>query len=68
MDASHAGWFGALFERFVDAIDRGEAVGRDALDALACVGAIEAAYASADAGGRPYALADRTPPSFAAAG
>jgi predicted dehydrogenase len=50
MDASHAGWFGSLLDRFAGAIERGEHVGRDARDAAACVRLIETAYASARAG------------------
>jgi hypothetical protein len=47
MDASHAGWFGAVLDRFNEAIDGGQYVSRDARDAVLCVRVIEAAYASA---------------------
>jgi predicted dehydrogenase len=50
MDASHAGWFGALLDRFALALDRGEYVGDDARDAALCVRLIETAYASARSG------------------
>jgi predicted dehydrogenase len=49
-DASHAGWFGAILDRFSAAIDKGEFVGADARDAALCVRLIETAYASSRSG------------------
>jgi predicted dehydrogenase len=57
MDASHADWFGSLFERFGDAVERREFAGRDATDALECVRLIQAAYDSAHRDGREVVLA-----------
>jgi predicted dehydrogenase len=56
MDASHVTWFSSLFERFSDAIDSKEYVGKDARDALRCVELITTAYASARAGCREISL------------
>jgi predicted dehydrogenase len=56
MDASHVTWFSSLFERFSDAIDSKEYVGKDARDALRCVELITTAYASARAGCRELSL------------
>jgi predicted dehydrogenase len=61
MDASHVTWFASLFERFVDAIDTNEYVGKDARDAYRCVELITTAYASAHAGCREMSL--ETPPA-----
>lgn len=47
MDASHATWFGSLFDSFARAIDERSFVGADAHDALRCIEVIRAAYASA---------------------
>ncbi len=47
MDASHHKWFNAMFDGFVDAIERGEYVGLDALDAQRCIEVIDTAYVSA---------------------
>jgi predicted dehydrogenase len=60
MDASHSEWFGSLFERFADAIETQQYVGRDATDALECVRLIQAAYDSAKKSGREVALAPRS--------
>jgi myo-inositol 2-dehydrogenase / D-chiro-inositol 1-dehydrogenase len=49
-DASHAGWFGAILDRFGAAIAAGEWVGPDARDAVLCVRLIETAYASSRSG------------------
>ncbi len=57
MDASHVEWFGSLFDRFSDSIERREFVGRDATDALECVRLIQAAYDSAHKDGREIVLA-----------
>ena len=46
-DASHKEWFGAVLDRFSEAIDVHEYVGREARDAVLCVRVIETAYASA---------------------
>jgi predicted dehydrogenase len=56
MDASHAEWFKALQLDFVDQVQRGEWVGREAHDAAMCVQLIETAYASARADGRELEL------------
>ncbi len=60
MDASHAEWFGSLFDRFAAAIEQGQFVGRDATDALECVRLIQAAYDSAKKGGREVVLTRTT--------
>ena len=52
MDASHATWFRELFVEFGTAMKTDLHVGREASDAVACVEVIEAAYASARAGGQ----------------
>jgi predicted dehydrogenase len=46
-DASHKEWFGAVLDRFGEAIGGHEYVGREARDAVLCVRLIETAYASA---------------------
>jgi predicted dehydrogenase len=56
MDASHVEWFGSMFDRFSDAIEKREFVGRDATDALECVRLIQAAYDSAHKDGREIVL------------
>jgi len=56
MDASHVTWFASLFERFSEAIDTKDYVGKDARDALRCVELITTAYASARAGCREMSL------------
>lgn len=50
-DASHKGWFADMFLQFLRAIEKGAFVGNDAFDAIECVNAIEACYASARAKG-----------------
>lgn len=60
MDASHAEWFGSLFDRFGTAIDREDFVGKDAIDSLECVRLIQAAYQSAARSGREVVL-ERAP-------
>lgn len=62
MDASHAKWFGSVFERFAGAIESHEYVGRDAEDALRCVELISAAYRSAEQDSRVVALGFGGPP------
>jgi predicted dehydrogenase len=47
MDASHTGWFNAMFDGFVAAIENGDHVSRDALDAYHCIDIIDTAYVSA---------------------
>ena len=56
MDAGHGGWFGTLVEEFCDAIDASDYVGRDAIDAMACIHAITAAQRSSEQGGRAIPL------------
>ncbi len=56
MDASHAKWFNAMFDGFVAAIEHGDYVGMDALDACRCIETIDAAYASAVDGCRERPL------------
>jgi predicted dehydrogenase len=56
MDASHAEWFGSLFDRFAGAIASEQYVGRDATDALECVRLIQAAYDSARRLGQEVAI------------
>ncbi len=56
MDASHAEWFGSLFDRFAAAISAEQWVGRDATDALECVRLIQAAYDSARRLGQEVAI------------
>jgi predicted dehydrogenase len=51
-DASHKDWFADMFADFTAAIDSGTSVGKDALDAIECMNAIEACYASARGTGR----------------
>ncbi len=58
MDASHAGWFGSLFEEFRGAIDRREYVGKDAREALLCMQVITRAYASARESSRQLSLGE----------
>jgi predicted dehydrogenase len=48
MDASHARWFGSLFEQFKEAIRKGEWVSAEAIEALQCVKVITSAYSSAN--------------------
>ncbi len=50
MDASHAKWFNAMFDGFVKAIESGEYVGLDVMDAQRCIEVIDTAYASAENG------------------
>lgn len=51
-DASHREWFADMFEQFMGAIEGGVCVGKDTRDAVECMNAIDACYASAHAGGR----------------
>jgi predicted dehydrogenase len=60
MDASHATWFRELFVELATAMQTALHVGREAVDAMACVEVIEAAYASARSGGHRVDLV-RTP-------
>lgn len=68
-DASHVRWFASLLGDFHRAIERGEHVGPEALDALRCVELISAAYASAARGGREVSLRPTrvAPPKIAVA-
>lgn len=56
MDASHAAWFGSLFDSFGKAMDERSYLGPDALDALRCIEVIRAAYTSARDSSREQAL------------
>jgi predicted dehydrogenase len=47
MDASHVGWFNALFDQFKKAIETGDYVGKDAIESYLCIQLISAAYESA---------------------
>jgi hypothetical protein len=58
MDASHAGWFGSLFEQFRTAVDTNDFVGKDAREALMCVQVITRAYASARDASRRLSLSE----------
>ncbi len=62
MDASHAKWFNAMFDGFLSAIEHGDYVGMDALDAYHCIDVIDTAYASASDGCREMRL-ERSDPS-----
>ncbi|MFO0660688.1 MAG: Gfo/Idh/MocA family oxidoreductase [Polyangiaceae bacterium] len=50
LDASHAGWFAAMFQRFEQAIAEHDYVSSDAQDALRCIQLITSAYESAQRG------------------
>jgi predicted dehydrogenase len=52
MDASHTTWFNMMFDRFLAAIDCGDWVCRDTLDAYRCIDVIQTAYRSAAGGSR----------------
>jgi UDP-N-acetylglucosamine 3-dehydrogenase len=56
MDASHAGWFGSLFESFGNAMDDRSYLGPDAQDALRCLEVIRGAYSSAHESSREQPL------------
>lgn len=56
MDAGHGAWFATLVEEFCEAIETSDYVGRDAIDAMACIHAISAAEESATLSGRPVLL------------
>ena len=56
-DASHREWFADMFSGFVNAIDEGTYVSKDTRDAVECMNAIEACYASALDGGREVTIA-----------
>jgi predicted dehydrogenase len=74
MDASHATWFGTLFEDFLTAIERRDYVGRDAWEAFLCIQLITTAYQSSARGARElplsgserHAAADERPAALAA--
>jgi hypothetical protein len=55
-DASHTGWFNALFDEFRQVIERGDFAGKDAREAALCVELIHTAYRSAQQGSRELAL------------
>jgi predicted dehydrogenase len=56
MDASHVTWFESVFEAFLGAVERGEFVGRDAMESYRCVELIEAVYESSRLGSREVSL------------
>lgn len=56
MDASHVTWFDSLFDQFRTAIDDGEYVGDEAMQAFRCIEVICTAYASARDGSRELSL------------
>ncbi len=56
MDASHTTWFNAMFDRFLEAIARGDFAGEEAQDAFRCVELITVAYRSAAEGCREMPL------------
>jgi predicted dehydrogenase len=58
-DPSHKEWFADMFADFVTAIDEGTFVGKDAQDAVECMNAIEACYASARGAGREIRIERR---------
>src|SRR6185369_15122796 len=58
MDASHVHWFQSMLRDFTSAIDRGEHVGRPAVDSLRCIELIARAYESARAGSRELPLGE----------
>jgi predicted dehydrogenase len=55
-DASHKEWFASLFADFMAAIASGTFVGKDAIDAVECMNAIDACYGSARAEGREVSI------------
>ena len=61
MDASHTTWFNAMFDGFVTAIENGDYVGRDTLDAYRCIEVIDTAYRSAAQESREMELGARPP-------
>jgi predicted dehydrogenase len=58
MDASHAKWFNAMFDEFVAAMENGDYVGQDVMDASRCIEVIAGSYASASDGCREISLSD----------
>jgi len=50
MDASHVGWFNALFDEFKRAISTDDFVGREAVEAYRCIEIITGAYESSRRG------------------
>ncbi|GAC1353600.1 MAG: Gfo/Idh/MocA family oxidoreductase [Polyangiales bacterium] len=56
MDASHVTWFDSLFEQFKTAIDKGDFVGDEAMQAFRCIEVICTAYDSARDGSRELPL------------
>lgn len=56
MDASHVSWFNSLVDDFKSAVAKDVYVGREAVDALGCIRAINAAYKSAKTCGRARAI------------
>jgi predicted dehydrogenase len=66
MDASHAGWFNAMFDEFLAAIASGDHAGREARDAYRCIEIIDAAYASSAEACRERALGAPLPAGISA--
>jgi predicted dehydrogenase len=56
MDASHREWFAGLLDQFQGAIERGDFVSSDTVDAARCVRVISAVYASARSGSREVSI------------
>lgn len=50
MDASHVQWFNSMFDGFIQAIDSGDYVNREAKESYLCIQLIEKAYESARKG------------------
>ena len=57
MDASHVGWFNSMFDQFLEAIARGDFVGKEAREAYLCIQLITTAYRSAAEACRELQLA-----------
>jgi predicted dehydrogenase len=60
MDSSHVGWFNSLFDQFKGAIERGDHVGVEILEAFRCVQLIQLGYVSANDDSRRGALHEPT--------
>jgi predicted dehydrogenase len=62
MDASHVTWFNSLLDQFAVAIEQGDYVGREALEAFACIQLIMTAYGSSRDGSRELMLPEHVSP------
>lgn len=60
MDSSHVGWFNSLFDQFKNAIERGDHVGVETLEAFRCVQLIQMGYVSANEDSRRVVLHEPT--------